>query len=140
MFDTTQDSYRTLRVIVAERTRPVIVWVGAGLSMEAGAPSWVGLRKSLEDALYRRAMQAPPETLTKALAEADTIKSESNYWVAFERLRRGLGMTSYTDLVRESFASTAKADVPKAYNQLWQLPINGILTLNLDRMASCCGS
>ena len=133
MFDAEQDAQRALRGIVAERTRPIVAWVGSGLSAEAQLPTWKQLKGRLVKALYDKAFRMrDSESLVRA---ADTIKDMDNYWLSFERLKQNLGPTTYKDLIRESLLPASDVAVPETYRLLWHLPIQGMVTLNLDRMA-----
>lgn len=134
-FDETQSSYQDLAAIVAERTRPVLAWVGAGLSAEAGLPGWVALKEHLLLGLRKKASTFDRVDEEKLLNEADAAESQGNPWIAFGMLRKSLGQTTYRDLVREPFKESPRVEVPEAYGWLWDLGIHGMLTLNLDRLA-----
>jgi len=47
MFDTTQKAYTDFRDIAKERTTPIMAWIGSGLSVAAGGPTWLTLRERL---------------------------------------------------------------------------------------------
>ncbi|MDW5595934.1 SIR2 family protein [Conexibacter stalactiti] len=134
-FDTQQDAYRALRAIVAERTRPILAFVGSGASAEAGLPTWAGLRSALVEALLEKAegLDAPGNRKTRGLA--GRAAAEDNLWLAFELLRNGLGRTTFRELIREQFQDVHRVDPPEVYGRLWELGIKGMLTLNLDRLA-----
>jgi eukaryotic-like serine/threonine-protein kinase len=131
-----QDNYAHFRDIVAERTNPIVVWVGSGLSAPAGIPTWNTLRKSLCDTLLNKAK-------TFAEPDAEALRSahsqawyEKNLWVAFKILREALGRTTYAHAVREQLKKGVTAKIPDAYEAVWDLRPAGILNLNLDRLAS----
>lgn len=135
-FDVEQDAYTSLRSIVAERTRPLIVWAGSGLSASAGLPTWPELKQLLVEAASRRAASYNPTDATRTAAEVDQVRRSSDYWVSFQRLRDLLGPASYTQAIRDSLASATTVPVPASYRALWRLPIQGMLTLNIDRLAT----
>lgn len=131
-----QDAYIQLRGLIAERVSPVLVWTGSGLSAAAGLPTWSDLKSSLVEALVKKANSFTESEATKLLDIADGIRSEPNYWVAFERLQSSLGKASYREQVRAALARANQAHVPETYKNIWRLPVNGVMNLNLDRLAT----
>jgi eukaryotic-like serine/threonine-protein kinase len=130
--DTKQSSYTAFRNLVAERTRRILPWVGAGLSTPAGLPTWNDLRRLLCDELVERARQQDEATQKKYLSEADLARKHQNAWVAFEILKRSLGETTYRDTIRTALGKADGLEPPQAYGSLWKLKPAGILSLNLD--------
>mgnify|MGYP001615022939 FL=1 len=135
-FDTTQDAYRALRDIATERTRNLIAWVGSGLSVAAGLPSWAGFKDHLLRTLRNKAQTFPEEEARKLEGAEKAATSEPNYWTAFQILRQHLGAATYRDSVRDVLKGAATVPVPIAYRYLWQMGIQGVLNLNLDRLAT----
>jgi eukaryotic-like serine/threonine-protein kinase len=122
-FLTAQPSHQALRNIVAERTRPLLAWVGAGLSKPAGMPTWGDLRDTLVEALRLKAAAMDSSGAGKARALADHAARENNLWHAFELLHEGLQPASFRDQIRTALQPAVRVDVPEAYRLLWQLPI-----------------
>jgi eukaryotic-like serine/threonine-protein kinase len=135
-FDTSQQSYRALRAIVSERTNPVLAWVGSGLSVPVGMPTWSSLRATLIAALVDKAKTYDGDDRKQLEDRARVIRLETNNWTAFSMLREDLGQATYRDTVRDAFSQNAKDEIPDSYRQLWRLGIRGILNLNLDRLAT----
>lgn len=135
-FDYKQQAYIALRNIVSERTANVVAWVGSGLSVPAGLPTWSGLRKSLETALKNKADTFGEEDRKQLLVALESIIKEKNNWVAFQMLQEELGATTYRETIKSEFICASSAEVPEALNYLWKMRIKGILTLNIDRIAS----
>jgi hypothetical protein len=135
-FDATQKSYEALRAIVAERTHPLVAWVGAGLSTPAGIPDWSELRDHLARALDNKADSLAPREASRAQRVAQTSRTEDDLWVAFEILRKGLGSTTFRDEVKAALRAAPTATIPESYTLLTQLRIRGLLNLNLDRLAT----
>lgn len=104
MFDATQDSHRAFRDIASERTRSVVVWVGAGLSKPAGIPLWSELRKELCEVGRRKAQQLldydEVDRLSKKCESAETMP----LWNSFGLLQKALGLTSYTETIKHSLS------------------------------------
>ena len=137
MFDVNQESYLSFRDIISERTKRVVVWAGAGLSKPANLPSWPELRDGLCDSLKKKAAKVEEDYERESLlAKLEGIKKDDNYWLAFQRLRAALGSTTYRSKIRELFCEANRCSVPNNYKLLWKLPLDGILNLNLDRLAS----
>src|SRR4051794_2691357 len=135
-FDPSQPSYQALRGIVSERTRPLLAWVGAGLSAAAGLPTWDRLRQRLVESLEAKAATMDSRDGKKLKAAADLARYEQNLWRAFEVLQGNLGQTTFRDEIRESLKAAPTAPIPSAYSQLWQLRVRGVLSLNLDQLAT----
>jgi serine/threonine protein kinase len=115
----------------------MVIWMGSGLSREANMPSWAGLRDTLCIALEDAAthLEQYHERLS-ALDKAKRARQASDYWVAFEILKDAMGQTSYRSTTREAFVQADRCTIPEMYKLLWKLPVDGILNLNLDRLAT----
>jgi serine/threonine protein kinase len=135
-FDNTQEAYTALRDRIVERTSPFVPWVGAGPSVDAGLPDWVGLREGLQNALNRRALGYEEHDKERSLAALEAIRKEQNPWVAFDRIRRELGETTFRETIRETLRPAATVEVPRTLTYLWKLRPRAMLTLSLDRLAT----
>jgi hypothetical protein len=135
-FDPSQGNHQALRAIVSERTRPLLACVGAGMSVPAGLPTWGELRARLADALDDKAASMSGPAVKKLHGAAALARYEGNLWKAFDVLQANLGPTTYRDEIRQALAPAATAEMPVAYERLCDLRIEGILSLNLDRLAS----
>lgn len=136
-FDTQQDTYVALKKVIAERTSPVIAWVGAGLSAPAGLPSWEGLLDDLIGVVRRKHASITTSQKSKGL-EARLLEERRlrNYWIAFQLLEELLGSTSYQAEIRERLDAAAHSSIPPGYDALWKTGIQGVVTFNLDQFAS----
>lgn len=135
-FDKTQRAYVALRDQVAERTKPLLGWVGAGLSAQAGLPGWEKLKQTLVDAGLSKARSMDPASRTKLERQLDPVHRETNLWRAFSVLRDAIGPTTYHDEIRRALIEAPRVRVPEVYRALWRLPIRGIFNLNIDRIAT----
>ncbi|MEM1212750.1 MAG: SIR2 family protein [Planctomycetota bacterium] len=135
-FDDNQPAYISLSKIIAEKTSPILFWVGAGLSTPAGLPNWNQLANQLQESARRKAPTLAPQEKTKLLAILNVAELESDLWKKMGLLKDCLGSTSYRSAVRNSLSPAATAKVPSVYQELWRLNPSGILSLNLDRFAS----
>ncbi len=135
-FDKSQGSYEALRSIIAERTNGVVFWIGSGPSFGVGLPSWSGLRDELLKALQEKIDNLDHQAGESLRKSAKSIRKEQSNWRAFERLRSELGRTTWQSRIRELLDPPEPVNTPLAYKKLWRLRPHGILTLNLDRLAS----
>ncbi len=135
-FDSNQSAYKDLREIIAQRTDPIVAWVGAGLSMPAGLPSWAAMKESLLGELNELAnQQTDPKVRHDLKYSAGLANVEKNFWEAFSILRDQLGPQTYAQSIRGQMGAGDRAKVPATYLDLWKLGIRGMLSLNIDPMA-----
>lgn len=128
-------AYKSLRGVVAERTQGLLVVTGSGLSAQAGLPVWAQLRAALIGALRSKAAGLDVTGARRKAIEADQIEREPAPWVAFQRLKADLGKTTFEAVVREELAVADTTPIPAVFEALWRLPVEGVLTLNLDPLA-----
>jgi serine/threonine protein kinase len=136
-FDAQQDAYIALKKVIAERTSPVIAWVGAGLSAPAGLPSWAGLLDELIAVVRRKHASLSLSPRSKGL-EAHLLEERrlQNYWLCFQLLEELLGTTSYQAEIRDRLNAASHSSIPPGYAALWKAGVQGIVTFNLDQFAS----
>ncbi|MCU7492876.1 MAG: protein kinase [Ignavibacteria bacterium] len=135
-FDTKQKSFIAFRDIISERTSRVAAWVGSGLSTPAGLPTWPQLKNELQLELKNKINSIDEKDRKKLSHSLRDIEKESNYWLAFQRLKDDLGRTTYNETIRNIFQATSTAPIPCYYTLLWKLKISGLLNLNIDRFAT----
>ena len=136
VFDTKQEAYIEFRDIIRERTSAVVPWIGSGLSVPAGVPTWAGLRKALEKAAKDKITHLPADEAEPFRRIFAGIAAEANPWIAFRRLEEFVGQTTYRSTIRKALEGAENSPVPPAYTQLWQLGVSGMLNLNVDRLAT----
>lgn len=137
MFNTDQSQFVRLRAILKERTNPVVLWIGSGISTQAGMPTWQGLKDQLAQALEEKAQQLDEVSERGRLqGRLSSIKSDPNLWLAFQNLKEELGRTTYTECVRQAFSKAATCTIPENFKRLLKLHFSGILSLNIDRIAT----
>ncbi|WP_369137378.1 protein kinase domain-containing protein [Modestobacter versicolor] len=135
-FNEAQDSHVALKEIVAERTAPILVWTGAGLSASAGLPVWSQLRQRLMEAAYSNAATFDPREASARSQRIESISSEKDPWVAFQRLKVVMGQASYESVIRRALGSAVSCQIPNTYRYIWRLNVAGVLNLNIDRLAT----
>lgn len=134
-FTRAQPNYGDLRAVVAEGTSPIVVWVGAGLSVDAGLPTWADLRRLLVAAGEQKAAEMDPGDKEPLDAELKAVALNADYWVAFERLKAALGDTTFTATIRSALSTAHDVAIPPAYELIWRLGAKAVLSLNLDNLA-----
>lgn len=136
MFDKAQPSYIRFRDLYAERTASIVAWVGAGLSVPAGLPTWAGLRRKLEAEATMKARTLDGTEQERAMSRIEKLRAIRDPWTAFERLKDVLGIASYRAGIRDALSPRAETTVPENYRRLCRMRLAGILNLNIDRLAS----
>lgn len=127
-------SFTRLKKIAAERTSPLVAWVGSGPSVEAGIPSWKELRSKLLKTLSDKISTFDGDEQAKLRSVYFRVKDLDDYWLAFDGIRKALGDATYRASVKEALAPIPRCPVPRCYELLWDLPFQGAITLNLDRL------
>jgi len=117
------------------RSKPIIIWAGSGLSAPAKLPTWEGLRKTLTDEASNNAAILSEPDKTSHLQKIAAIKAVQSHWKAFEMLEE-LAATTFQATIRRALVNTIRCEIPSAYTMLWDLNIQGMLTLNIDGFAS----
>ncbi len=139
MFNFNQESYIEFRSIVKERTNPIIAFLGSGLSRQAGLPDWEELKSKLVSGLENKISEISaldPDSARMKSIELSRIKSEEDIWMAFDFIKKALGRTTYTEKIRELIDPSKIDKNPEVYHYLWKLKLSGILSLNIESLAS----
>lgn len=131
-----QDSYLSLREIVSAKIKPVVAWIGSGLSVPANLPSWGGLKTELIETLRNKAASFGGDEQTSMLNKADQISREKNNWTAFGRLRKELGPATYRQTIERALLPAGSAIPPENFSHLWRMGIRGVLNLSLDQLVT----
>lgn len=135
-FDDQQASYQRLKKAYAERRKPLTFWVGAGLSMPAGLPSWAELRDSLlrEAVAGLDALDATEADLRES--ELQRARQSNDLWQAFSTIRKMMGEANYSAAVRNTFEDADRKGIPAVYNAIWRLSgVQGMVSLNIDQFS-----
>ena len=133
-FNPTQNSYISLRDVIAERTDGVVFWTGSGISTDAGLPSWAELKEALLKAFCEKLDNLDDLSSKDRRITATFLSQEQNNWRALDRLKNQLGPTTWRSCIREILRPSPSVEAPPIYTTLWKLRPHGILTLNLDRL------
>lgn len=126
-----------LREIYAERRQPIAFWVGAGLSRDAGLPTWQGLRQTLVAEALEKIATLDPADANRLENEISAIETTEDLWHAFSTIKRVLGDATYRQSIRSIFERADSAEIPALYTALWGLDnVSGLLNLNIDGLAT----
>ena len=136
MFNAQQPGYQRLCAIIAERTNRILIWIGAGISRSAGLPSWEELKDHLCRKLSEKANTGEEEEKVLALKREAQIRAMGDYWLSFQLLRDALGHATYRSAIREALKNAEHCALPRNYGRVLDLPVTGILNLNIDRLAT----
>lgn len=137
LFDEKQASFLNLKRVLAEGTAPVYLWIGAGLSIEAGLPSWVKLRDSLIERgrRYLDLQQELPDKDSRSM-KLDLAKCEKDMWKSFDYICEAIGNNEYQSGIVSEFQKAKTCKIPSMYLDLLKLNVKGVVTTNIDRLVT----
>lgn len=133
-YSSEQPSLVSLRSRIAERTIQLVPFVGAGVSADAGFPTW----KQLKDELLEKARVKTADysdNASKHQSELKFVESSDDPWMCFDILCKLLGPTTFQTAIRNRLASSSIHEKDELYKLIWQLNPSGLISLNLDDMA-----
>lgn len=138
MFDKSQSAFEDLRKIIAEGTSPVYLWVGAGMSQQAGFPSWAELKGRLIDkARNFIRQQVHDEELDHKEALLRVAETDNDAWNSFDRIYEAIGESEYCSCLLSEFESATSCDIPISYKKLLGIAgVNGVITTNIDKLVT----
>ena len=134
--DLEQPSFKELAALYAEGIGRLVFWGGAGLSMPAHLPDWLGLRDSLIRVARSKATTMERVDSERLRARLAGVLLLQDIWSAFDVLYDVLERTSFSSEIRVLFQSVESCPVPQIYEDVWKLDIDGFVTLNIDGFAS----
>jgi len=111
MFDSKQDNFCELCKTFSEHTTPIFLWLGAGLSVDAGFPTWEQLRKIMIEKAERFLSTVDEDTKSLGAIKLQLASKETNYWKAFEHIAEAVGHSEYDSYVQQIFG--VKVTLPK---------------------------
>ena len=129
MYHTEDENLLRLAKKLKENPQSFICILGAGMSIPAGLPSWNGLLEGMID--YYEAFCKDKKEDCRDWVEQ--LRAMSNKWHAFGELKRLLPAAEYQKYIMTRLSCKGKA-IPKAYELIWKLDINGVITFNVDRL------
>lgn len=135
-FNSAQPSFIRLRDHYAERRRPIVFWVGAGLSTDAGLPTWAALREKIINQSIEMISTWEPKAAREAEHKLQIAAAEDNLWNSFQIIKDTVRDTEFRESIKEIFKNSTDQPVPDMYQVLWTMKnIDGMLSLNIDNFA-----
>lgn len=135
-FDSSQNSFKRFRDILTQRVQPIVVWVGSGLSVPAGLPSWQVLKDKLISSAERDSIHFGDPDKTRIESLLSAAKHSLNLWESFRLIKLAMLDTSFISSIRQFLSTDNVSKPPPMYEMLWSLGIRGCISLNIDRFAS----
>lgn len=117
------------------RGKPVVLWTGAGLSIPAKLPTWLKLSEILVQESLLHASNLYGKNKTDFLGKLRAAQSTPSLWKNFELLEEVIGSASFSAIIRAALVECLRCDIPTNYITAWNLGVQGIITLNIDRLA-----
>lgn len=135
-FNFQQPSFIRFRAHYAERRRPIVFWIGAGLSTDAGLPTWRQLRERLITQALETINTLEPKHAAEAEAKLEQAARNDNLWDAFQQIKNVVKETEFRETLKHIFSQEAISTAPDIYNILWGLKnVSGMLSFNIDNFA-----
>lgn len=134
-FLTEQIHFRELQSLNSGPKNRMIVWVGAGLSAQAGLPTWSELESRLIVACKNDIVYHNPENRNALNKRLDTTKRLPDPWDRFTVYKNILREQAFAASIREEFSDERKLRIPESFVRLWALNIQGVITTNIDDFA-----
>ena len=106
----------------------MVLFAGAGLSAQAGLPSWRSLLKDVVDETVANAMQSD-----EARAELERMLVDGKLLQIADHCKDKLGPGGYTQLLTERLAD-ADREVPEVHRLAMKLPFAAWVTTNYDKL------
>ncbi len=118
-----------LKKKISEDPSSFVIILGAGASIPAGLPSWIGLRDILCDSIPDVC-----EVEEECEIKKREILNARSLWDMFKKLRVLLGATLYEKRISLTLDPN-DLKTPLIYHKLWKLNPAGIIDFNIDRLA-----
>ena len=128
MYNSNDENLIKLKKKIRENPQSFIFILGSGMSVPAGLPSWEGLLLALTN-FYENYCRNDEDSQKNV----EILKSTKDYWNAFAHLKRLLPELEYEKCIMEQLSDKGRT-IPKAYELIWQLDINGVITFNIDKL------
>ena len=138
MFKKDQDAFIQLSDTISEGTVPIYLWIGAGMSLQAGLPSWAALKTEL----LRRGRsylenQGDSKQVRTSRCLLNAAEREGNMWQAFEHVHKAVGNVEFDSAINTIFQSALRCKVPGLYAKLLSIRnVRGVVTTNIDKLIS----
>lgn len=126
-------NFEALRSIISESRSPIVFWIGAGVSADAGLPGWYSLRDKLNNAALEEMVNWSPKDADAREDDLVQAANSKDLWKSFGILQNILGYPTYKSIIRQFLEPSAKVSVPELHRLIWNLPeTRGVVSLNID--------
>lgn len=129
MYNTNDENLARLMKKIKENPQSFIFILGAGMSVPAGMKSWAGLLTGMVD-FYEKYCADKEEDCEQVVKH---LRGMKDYWQAFQELKRRLPSLEYEKYISRELSAEGR-QIPRTYELIWQLNINGVITFNIDKL------
>lgn len=126
MYKKDDENLIKLKKKLKENPQSFVFILGAGMSRQAGIPSW----KELADGLITHYEKLYPE---EAETHTENLRNKDNLWDVFSFLHRELPELEYNRYITEQL-SDKQREIPLNYKLIWELEVCGVITFNIDKL------
>lgn len=132
-FNEKHPNFATFLKTISENHAPLVFWIGAGVSADAGLPNWMKLREILAEGALEELVGLPDEEATEKEILLNEASSTNDLWTAFETLKELLGEPAYKAMIRAQLGKSEEATITGLHKAIWQIEnTRGVLSLNID--------
>ncbi len=124
--------FEALKLIIAERSKSIVLWCGAGLSKHSGLPLWNDLSTALHNEAVRRLDDLTGRDADRLKKDIEAASCADSLWVAFDKYQHALGPTTFASVIRTSLDRADSCEPPEVMRILAGLPLSGVVSLSLD--------
>jgi len=110
----------------------VIAFCGAGLSKPNGLPDWKSLCANVLSDYRKEAEGYDPPEKQKILGACASAEKSKTLWESFSVIKNIRTQAVFEATIRRHLGKCEGMKPPIVYSRLWQMGIEGIITLNLD--------
>lgn len=129
MYNTNDENLVRLKKKIKENPQSFIFILGAGMSVPAGMKAWPELLSGMID-FYEKYCEDKEEDCVQTVKH---LRGMKDYWQAFQELKRLLPELEYEKYIMRELSADGRK-IPRTYELIWQLDINGVITFNIDKL------
>lgn len=130
-------SYLSLRKAISERPKDFVAIVGAGVSAQSGLPTWEKLVDLLLIDLEKHIKSLKELRQEPVLApNIEILKKSADTWYVMGCIRNILERALFESRIKYHLKFDSPPPPPDILVSIWRLGIKGIVTPNLDTLAS----
>ena len=128
-----QGTLKLLKRTYAEQTRRTIFFIGAGVSVESGLPTWYELRETLHQEINGILGENSSDGDLEVFRDLEALLTENKFWEYFEFAEENWPTTYQDVLDRKINLDYSHVPTPVVYEKLWNMRhVRQLATLNVD--------